>query len=251
MPTLRARIGTITYRMPLLHRFLQTLYRALPVGVRQEKLVYDHLRKVVKQRRDQTFVLVGANDGMYYDHLFHFARVYGWKGAAVEPNPMFFKKLKANYAALPNVVPVNKAVHRTERSMPLYYLDSTSGLPDWMQGVGSFDRDQVLASTRDFADVNARIEVIDVACATLSEIIEEAGLDHVDVFVIDVEGYDAEVVRQIDLARWRPHTIVFEYRHLPQADVDDVKQLLQSNGYQLKQDHEDMLAFMPGDDDAG
>ena len=127
--------------------------------------------------------------------------------------------------------------------MPFYFLDDSMGdLPEWVQGVGSFDREQVLLSTRDVPAVNDRISQIDVPCAPLSEILEGAGLTQVDIFVIDVEGYDHEIVRMIDVERWKPHTIIFEYKHIPPADLLEICDGLVAAGYHLRRDHEDILA---------
>jgi uncharacterized protein YcgL (UPF0745 family) len=57
-----------------------------------------------------------------------------------------------------------------------------------------------------------------------------------------VEGYDAEIVRQIDFDRYAPHTIIFEYRHLHEADLADVRSLLSERGYRMRTDEEDLLA---------
>lgn len=243
--SLRSTLSSALRRTPALHRAVRTVYRALPPSIRGRKMVHDHLRNCARKRRTQTFLLVGANDGVFSDHLYDFARRYQWRGIAVEPVPQYFKQLSRNYAGLP-VHCVNMAVHRTERSMPFYFLDDADpDLPEWVQGVGSFDRDQVVQATRDVPDVVDRIQQIDVPCAPLPEIVQGAGLEQVDVIVVDVEGYDHEIIRQVDLAAWKPHTIIFEYKHIPPADLEEVCDRLVEAGYHLDRDHEDILASRP------
>lgn len=38
-------------------------------------------------------------------------------------------------------------------------------------------------------------------CSTLGQIIEESDLSRVDILIVDVEGYDSEVVRQMDIGK--------------------------------------------------
>ncbi len=57
--------------------------------------------------------------------------------------------------------------------------------------------------------------VVDVPIRTLKDILEEAGAPRgFDFLSIDVEGHEIEVLRGIDLRRWRPHLIMIE-DHVP------------------------------------
>lgn len=242
LETLRSRVGVITYHYPVIHRILQSVYRAIPTSIRGERLVYDHFRRLTAINANQSFVLIGANDGMFEDHVYHFVRRYKWRGIAIEPNPMFLTKLRDTYAGRPVQV-FGKAVHATEKSMSLYYVDQNPELPHWIRGVGSFNRQHILEATKTLGDLASSIRTIDVECATVSEIIDQAGFDDIDIFVIDTEGYDAEVVRQIDFARFNPHTIIFEYTHLPPEELYSVSELLREKGFvDIRIDHQDLLA---------
>lgn len=237
-------LTSITGRFPALHRTLRRAYRTLPPSIRGRRMVFDHLRAVVQRRTDQTFLLIGANDGYMADHLFDFVQRYRWRGAAVEPVPRFFQALQRNYQGLP-VKLLNVAVHHEARSMPLYYIDADTGhgLPPWVRGVGSFDREQVLESTRALGDLTDAVRSVDVPCRTIDEVVQESGLPRVDIIVIDVEGYDHEVVRRIRFDAWKTHTVIVEYSHMSPHILHDVKDLLQRQGFTLEQDHEDLLAW--------
>lgn len=246
LDTLVGPLTKITGRIRPLHLALRRLYRALPAAIRGERMVYDHLQTVVGQRRDQTFLLIGANDGVMADHVYDHARRYRWRGIAVEPVPAFYRSLQAHYAGLP-VTPLNVAVHHQERSMTLFYVDPVRGrhLPEWARGVGSFDRDQVVQATTGLGDVAALITSTSVPCRTLDEIVAEGALPRVDIVVVDVEGYDHEVVRRIRFDEWKTHTVIFEYKHIPPDILDELQQLLRYHGFTLRRDHEDMLASRP------
>jgi FkbM family methyltransferase len=70
---------------------------------------------------------------------------------------------------------------------------------------------------------------VSVPVRTLSSIIEEAGLTPVDLLSLDVEGYELNVLKGLDLARHRPKFIVCE-----DAYTDDTTDFLQNAGYQIK-----------------
>ena len=162
---------------------------------------------------------------------------------AVEPVPAFYRALQQHYRGLP-VQAMNVAVHHEARSMRLYYIDPVKGahLPVWARGVGSFDRAQVEQAVASLSDAASFITSIDVPCRTLDEIVAESGLPTVDIVVVDVEGYDHEVVRRIRFDAWKTHTVVFEYKHIPQDILVELRGLLEQHGFVLRQDHEDLLA---------
>jgi|688.fasta_scaffold13577_3 FkbM family methyltransferase len=233
----------LTGRIRPLHFALRRLYRALPPSVRGERMVFDHLQRTVRERRAQTFMLIGANDGVMADHVYDHARRYGWRGVAVEPVPAFYRVLQQHYRGLP-VQAMNVAVHHEAKSMRLYFIDPVKGahLPVWARGVGSFERAQVEQAVASLPDASTFITSIDVPCRTLDEVVAESGLPSVDIVVVDVEGYDHEVVRRIRFDAWKTHTVVFEYKHIRQDILAELRLLLEQHGFVLQQDHEDLMA---------
>ena len=51
---------------------------------------------------------------------------------------------------------------------------------------------------------------IDVAVRTLHSIVEEAGLELIDLLSIDVEGFELEVLAGFPLDQWQPRLILME-----------------------------------------
>jgi hypothetical protein len=108
--------------------------------------------------------------------------------------------------------------------------------------VGSFERAQVEQAVASLPDASTFITSIDVPCRTLDEVVAESGLPSVDIVVVDVEGYDHEVVRRIRFDAWKTHTVVFEYKHIRQDILAELRLLLEQHGFVLQQDHEDLMA---------
>ena len=53
-----------------------------------------------------------------------------------------------------------------------------------------------------------------VPCEMLMPLLARRNVGHVDVFIIDTEGYDYHILKQIDLGRLRPKIILYEHAHL-------------------------------------
>lgn len=230
---------------PALQRWLKSAFLALPPSLRGDQLVHDHFTRVARLGSQQ-FVLVGANDGVTDDHIYSFARKHRWKGVAVEPVPQYYEQLRQAYRGLP-VACLPLAVHRTLTSVPFYFLDvdRDDRIPTWSKGLGSFDRLHLEASLSELGEdtVIGRIREIEVPCRSLDELVVESHFSRVDILIVDVEGYDAEVVRQMDPDRWKTHTIVYESKHLAAGDLNDLRNELRTWGFEVRSDGRDDLAI--------
>lgn len=226
---------------PRLHRFLTGWFLRLPQAVRGRQLIHDHLRELSRERRDRTFCLVGANDGVSNDHLYPFAKRFRWKGVLVEPVPSCFARLRENYRGLP-VTLENVAIHRQERSMTLYSLDEGKAkLPPWARGVSSFDRSNLEKFLRPPVSEDAIVPV-EVPCRRLEEVVEQSGLSSIDIVVIDAEGYDAEIIRQVRFDDWGVTTVIFEHQLLKAEELKECFFLLEEKGFRWEKDEWDVLA---------
>ena len=68
---------------------------------------------------------------------------------------------------------------------------------------------KVVAGASDEAAEGAAVSFVSPA-RTLDEVLAEAGLERIDYFSIDLEGYEAAALRGFDWARWRPRLISVE-----------------------------------------
>jgi FkbM family methyltransferase len=239
---LARRVSSTLTHFPRLHASLKGVFLRLPVKIRGRQMVYDCLRELGKFRhQDVTFCVVGANDGVTNDHLYPFAKRFRWKGILVEPVPPYFAELRKAYEGLP-VVLENVAIHRTESKMTIHFLDAAkANLPAWAKGVGSFDKSK-LETLSELPQRGDALTQIEVDCFPLETVVERSGLDRIDVFMVDVEGYDAEIVRQIDFDAWKVRVVIFEHKLLSKEDMADCLALLDSHGFKRVQDRYDVIA---------
>ena len=78
-----------------------------------------------------------------------------------------------------------------------------------------------------------RLERIEVAAVRLDDVITRHHFEDFDLLQIDCEGYDGEVVKSIDLKRFRPKIIQFEHGHMKRSDLAQLEQLLSAHGYSV------------------
>jgi FkbM family methyltransferase len=222
-------------------------------GYRVERLeTHDFLDPLLNrkiQQRDQFFVIqIGANDGVSFDTLYAFVTENSDKirGIMVEPLRDIFEELAHNYRDFPNLVPVNAAIHNTEKEMTLYRVDPEKRhmLPEWAKGIASFDRDfHKLSNTPAEYMIEEKVQ-----CMNFTELLERHDFQRVDLLQIDTEGYDCEIIRGIDFGHIKPEIIYFEhgrrFNTTNKEEFAEILELLQSNGYYIMLELDDVVAYL-------
>ena len=182
-----------------------------------------------------TFVQIGSNDGTQQDPL-HDAILRGtWRGVMVEPVPYVFRRLQHNFGHLPTVRLENVAVADVEGKLPFYHLPETAepGLPPWYDALGSFSRDVLLRHVDYIPDIAERIVCSQVPCVTFAHLCERNDIHELDLLHLDTEGHDYAILKQVDLARWRPRLIIYEHHHLAPTGRASCRERLSGMGYDL------------------
>ncbi len=200
------------------------------------------LALLVLRKPDLFFVQIGAFDGQTGDQLHPWLARYDWSGILVEPQPRYFAALERTYADRPKLQLRDVAIAETPEERTLYTIrEDVPGLPHWAPQVASFDRAHLEA--RGWRDGNGDdvIEAVQVQCLPLSALLD--GVERVDLLQVDVEGYDAEIIRMFDFDRYRPAIVRFESRHLSRDELDSAVRRLASYDYRIAVGYRDTLAW--------
>ena len=168
----------------------------------------------------------------------------------VEPVPYIFKRLQSNYEGIERVALENAAIADRDGELPFFHLrDATAAeraeLPSWYDGIGSFNRDSILAHANDMPDVASRIVEARVPALSFDSLLAKHGIDAIDLVVIDTEGYDAEIIRSIDFNRHRPKLLLYEHYHLDAATRAGTRALLEEAGYLTMEEGFDTFCVEP------
>ena len=201
-----------------------------------------HLFAKEKQQKGVSFIQIGANEGTTEDVLYYYILSQNWKGILVEPQAEEFKKLKENYASNNQLIFENVAIVEDPKDAPdLYYVVKEAGIPEWVSKLSSFDRslpEQVLETYP-----KARIERKKVEGITFETLLERNNLDQVDLLMTDTEGYDYQILKQVDWKKVRPEFVIFESRHLNPEDDKVLTRTLANEGYAMYRTDLDTVAF--------
>lgn len=225
-----------------MRKIINKLIRPFGYQMVKRSEFWDLMEARFSEDRPFKFLQVGAHDGVSHDKLFEFVTRRNIAGVLVEPQPELFAALCANYRRFRHIVPLNVAIHRTEKEMTLYRVrfDALAEVPAWADGIGSFDRGHLLKS----GVPAAAIEEVAVPCRPLMDIVEQYQLGDADYFQIDVEGYDLEVLKMVDFSRFRPKVIRFEVQSSARADNDEAFRLLKAHGYTVGCNRADGFAYL-------
>lgn len=209
-----------------------------------EFLLYDLLKK----NKQLFFIQIGAHDGISFDpiHDFIIKNHRHVSGIVIEPVGEYFSLLSENYRSYPNIIPVQAAIHNSEKEMALYRVDPGK-LSDYSvsaKGASTFNKEKLVNS--DGIDREAIVSET-VPCISLSKLVADRKIKTIDFLQIDAEGYDFEIVSAIDFDRIKPRLIHFEHglskEIMSQQNLDRLTDLLHQHSYELWRTEWDVIAY--------
>ena len=142
------------------------------------------------------FVECGANDGLFMNNTSTLEFKRGWTGLLVEPSPSAFAACIKNR---PNSIVLNYALVSKDYPFPSI--------------TGDFDG-HPMSSVNGKRRFNSSPSDVTVMATTLSKLLEICNITKIDLFSLDVEGYELEVLRGLDFNIWHPTYILLEVNHL-------------------------------------
>lgn len=238
-------------RLPFDSR-LRTLLRRSHRAIRPRPPI-DRLPPVIEEfartHPNAFFIQIGSNDGEQLDPLRRAILQRQWSGIMVEPVPYVFERLRRNYEDVSGVILENAAIAERDELRELYHLAETSdpGLPQWYDALGSFRKEIVMKHVKFIPDIEKRVRTLKVPCLTFDSLCRKHRVSRVDVVQMDTEGYDHEIVKQIDFERYRPALVMFEHLHLGAETHRECLDLLAGHGYQAMQNGMDTLCLRVAD----
>jgi FkbM family methyltransferase len=193
-------------------------------------------------------IVIGANNGRIKDFITPYLDKGMAQGVLVEPVKHLFHELKGTFPNVPNLYFENSAIGRRKGRRRLYRLNETSASSSWVDGLGSFNRNNIVLHHPETVDPQRYIVKETVHCLTFSALLDKYDVKALHILQIDTEGTDYEILISIDFQRIRPDIIIFEFLHLTHYQYFSAINFLEMNNYEVNRDNYsmDMIAIDKG-----
>jgi len=209
---------------------------------------FHELARKVKASVSKPFALqVGAMDGVFFDLLHPLLIEGGWEGLLIEPLPDMFALLQKTYASQPQLKLVNCAILDRSGVTSLFRVDPDAVakglLPKEALGMTTLFSDRGFMGRKDYAErFKPHMRTTEVPCCSLLETIGD--IPRIDVAVIDTEGSDWMIARQLDFSRYETRLLCIEYSNLRAEEIKECCARLSEGGFGLALCEEDTENFL-------
>ena len=171
----------------------------------------------------------------------------------VEPQPDAFRRLVSNYGSLDRVALENAAISDRDGRLPFYEVAPPKRTGSWelfgsYDLLGSLSREALLEHDW-IDDVEHRIVRTEVECLRLEALCRKHSVERCDLLIVDTEGHDYEVLRQLEPSGLRPRVVGYEHALLRAPEREACKAMLRGLGYELLEESFDTWCFNAGIDD--
>jgi FkbM family methyltransferase len=219
-----------------------------PIHARVQDAAFNALSK---QKDKVFFIQIGAADGIRADPIHPFVKRYGWHGILVEPLADLFQLLKNTYRdhkglMFENVAITDKEETRLISRIPLDMVGQ-GDIPPWAFGASTLVPNKTLypslVRNGEMGGIlSSAVTEEPVQCISLSTLINRHRISRLDVLQIDTEGYDAQILKQLDFSLIKPTLINMEWQWLSPTEQNEITEILKQNGYSLYPCDGDLLA---------
>jgi len=198
-----------------LFRHLADRFRA---STRERSFALNHLDWKLKPYlnfKGGYFVEAGANNGIDQSNTLYFERYRRWTGMLIEPIPELAAACRKNR---PRCIVENCAL------VPFEYLADTvemryCNLMSLVKGAMKSE-EQELAHL----DLGSKVQQVQhyelrVPARTLTSVLQQHQVKVIDFLSLDVEGFELNVLKGLDLRRYRPRFLLVEARFRAEIDL--------------------------------
>lgn len=159
-------------------------------------------QNVLGYKKDGVFVEVGANDGKTGSFTYNLATL-GWKGIYCEPISEIYNLCVENHKQNVNTICLNVGCGSKEEELEITVANTLSTIDSEMLEMYK-NTNWAKSTLRNSYTTKVKIKKLD-------SLLEDNKIEpNFDVFILDVEGYEEEVLKGFSLDYYKPKIIVIE-----------------------------------------
>ena len=196
-------------------------------------------------------VVLGAHIGIHIKD--EISKIKDSSILLVEPVPHNISAIKENLKEFKNIHLEPVAVASVRETKDFFFVKATSInklKKHWASGIGSFNKNHLLNHrTKRFLIEEDDIDKIPIKTVKFEDLIEKYSITEIDKILIDIEGYEYEILKDMDLQKVRINSILFEYKHFDGYQktgekLEEILKKFEENNYKTsKVDEENILAI--------
>ena len=196
-------------------------------------------------------VVLGAHIGIHIKD--EISKIKDSSILLVEPVPHNISAIKENLKEFKNIHLEPVAVASVRETKDFFFVKATSInklKKHWASGIGSFNKNHLLNHrTKRFLIEEDDIDKIPIKTVKFEDLIEKYSITEIDKILIDIEGYEYEILKDMDLKKVRINSILFEYKHFDGyrktgEKLEEILKKFEENNYKTsKVDEENILAI--------
>jgi FkbM family methyltransferase len=186
----------------------------------QKKVLYSQhneeliIRDFFQDRRAGFFLDVGCAWPKKYNNTYFLESALGWSGIGID--------------ALPEYAPAWKSERRNSRFFNYMVTDHSGSIEKFFRaaelpGISS------VAPRKAFSRKKVKYEEIRVPTITLTKLLEDAGVERIDLLSMDIEGHEPTALAGFDIDRFRPELVCIEVYH---AGQEKLRTYFADHGYE-------------------
>ena len=172
---------------------------------------------------DLFFIEVGANDGITVDPLYELIIKYRWNGILIEPNPLMVGALKNTYVNNTNLIIEECLISEKDGIIDFYY-----------NGDNNTTLHNTLCESYANMHFGAAAKAVPTLSLTFDSLLKKHNVNKVDLLMIDVEGYDAALLKIFPYHIIKPKLVRAEHTHIFHNNdtIEEMESFLTEQGYE-------------------
>jgi FkbM family methyltransferase len=151
-----------------------------------------------QDKKNGFFIETGSCDGIFQSNTFYLETELNWTGLLIEPNPEYAKECIINRPKS-KVYDCALVSSDYESDHTILYSLASKG------AMGTVESRGIWKNETEVPIVYKKVPV-----RTLTSILEEIQPKEIDLFSLDVEGYELNVLRGLNFKKYKPKVIVVE-----------------------------------------